>query len=86
MIDKLTCMETFRRLDDFLDRELSETECQLVQEHLKVCRICEAEFQFEAGIWSEVRTKLQHVAVPTSLREKLSRLLNDTDCFESDKE
>ncbi|HZH34496.1 MAG TPA: zf-HC2 domain-containing protein [Pyrinomonadaceae bacterium] len=86
MIDKLTCMETFRRLDDFLDRELSEGECQLVQEHLKVCRICEAEFQFEAGIWSEVRTKLQHVAVPTSLREKLSRLLNDTDCFESDKE
>ena len=86
MIDKLTCMETFRRLDDFLDRELSESECQLVQEHLKVCQICAAEYQFEAGVWSEVRTKLQQVAIPTSLRKKLSRLLKDTDCFEPDKE
>ncbi len=86
MIDKLTCEETFRRLDDFLDRELSESECQLVQEHLEVCAICAAEFQFEAVVWSEVRAKLQHVAVPTSLREKLSRLLKDMDCFEPNKE
>ena len=85
MIDKLTCMDTFRRLDDFLDRELSESECQMVQEHLKVCAICAAEYQFEAGVWSEVRAKLQHVAVPTSLREKLSRLLKDTDCLEPNK-
>jgi len=86
MIDKLTCLETFKRLDDFLDRQLSESECRLVQEHLEICSICAAEFQFEAAVWSEVRTKLQRVAVPKSLGEKLSRLLQDTNCFETDKE
>lgn len=79
-MDKLTCQETFRRLDDFLDRELSESEHRLVQEHLEVCAVCAKEFEFEANVWSEVRTKLQHVIVPPGLHEKLSRLLKETDC------
>jgi predicted anti-sigma-YlaC factor YlaD len=79
----MTCEETFRRLDDFLDHELSAGECLLVQEHLEVCRICAEEFKFEAGIWSEVRAKLQRTAVPPSLLEKVARLLRDTDCSDS---
>lgn len=85
MIDKLTCEETFRRLDDFLDHELSENECCLVQEHLEVCAICAAEFQFEASVWNEVRAKLQRTTVPPNLREKLSLLLKDTNCIKPTK-
>ncbi len=86
MIDQMTCKETFRRLDDFLDHQLSESECLLVQEHLEICAICAVEFKFEAGIWSEVRAKLQHIIVPPNLREKVSLLLRETHCFEIDEE
>ncbi len=86
MTDQMTCEETFRRLDDFLDHELSESECLLVQEHLERCAFCAAEFKFEASIWSEVRAKLQRTAVPPSLREKVARLLRDTNCSDSTEE
>ncbi len=86
MIDQMTCEETFRRLDDFLDHELRASECLLVQEHLEVCRICAAEFKFEASIWSEVRAKLQRTAVPPGLREKVAHLLRDKNCFDSIEE
>ena len=86
MIDQLTCEETFRRLDDFLDRELSENECHLVREHLEICAVCAKEFEFEASLWNEVRAKLQHTVVPPNLREKVSLLLKETECFKAEKE
>lgn len=85
MKEKLTCEETFRRLDDFLDRELSADECCMVQEHLDICAVCAKEFEFESSVWSEVRAKLQHTIVPPNLREKLSLLLKATECFEQSK-
>lgn len=84
MIDQLTCEETFRRLDDFIDHELSAEDCRLVQQHLEICAICAREFNFESGVWREVRNKLQHTAVPPSLREKISSVLKETECFEPD--
>ncbi len=84
MIDQLTCEETFRHLDDFIDRELSEEDCRLVQKHLDICDICSKEFNFEADVWSVVRTKLQRTVVPPSLREKLSLVLQEIECFETD--
>ena len=85
MINQLTCEETFRQLDDFIDRELSEEDCRLVQKHLDICAICSKEFNFEAGVWKEVRTKLKRTVVPTALREKLSLFLKETECFEPDE-
>jgi len=57
-----------------------------VQEHLEICAICAAEFKFEASIWSEVRAKLQRMAVPPGLREKVAHLLRDTNCSDSTEE
>ena len=86
MVDQLTCEETFRQLDDFIDRELSEEDCRRVQKHLDICAICSTEFDFEANVWKEVRTKLQHTIVPPSLREKLSVILKETECLEAIEE
>lgn len=86
MIDQLTCEETFRRLDDFLDHELSENECRLVRKHLEICAVCAREFEFEASVWSEVRAKVQQTVVPPNLRGKVSRLLKKTKCFEAKEE
>lgn len=48
----LSCEETFRRLDDFVDRELTPQETALVREHLDTCAVCTSEYRFEAGAWT----------------------------------
>jgi anti-sigma factor (TIGR02949 family) len=74
-IDRDICEETFRRLDDYLDRELTSHEQQLVREHLEVCAVCAAEYAFEASVLKQVRVKLQHIAVPADLLGKIRRSL-----------
>ena len=74
-IDRYTCEETIRRLDDYLDRELTPHEMQLVQEHLEVCATCASEYAFEASALERLRDKLQRIAAPADLMAKVSRAL-----------
>jgi anti-sigma factor (TIGR02949 family) len=66
-LNRYTCEEAFRRLDDFLDRELSPDEMELVQQHLAICEGCAREFSFEASILANVRDKLRQVELPPGL-------------------
>jgi anti-sigma factor (TIGR02949 family) len=75
-IDLYTCEETIRRLDDYLDRELTPREMQLVKEHLEVCTLCASEYAFEASAIERIRNKLQRVAAPADLLAKVSRALD----------
>ena len=70
-LDRLTCEETFRRLDCYVDRELSEAEQSQVREHLDRCAHCAAEFTFEQSVIEEVRRKINQVDVPNDLRERV---------------
>jgi anti-sigma factor (TIGR02949 family) len=70
-IDRLTCEETFRRLDDYLDRELDQDEMALVRKHLKACEVCESEYVFEDTVFTAVREKLQRVPLPDGLKERV---------------
>jgi anti-sigma factor RsiW len=74
-LDRYTCEETFRRLDDYLDRELSPDEQRLVEEHLRVCGICASEFRFEQSVLDGVRDKLSRLAVPADLMARIQELL-----------
>jgi anti-sigma factor (TIGR02949 family) len=74
-IDRYTCEETIRRLDDYLDRELTPHEMQLVQEHLEVCAVCASEYAFEASALERVREKLQRIEAPADLRAKVFQAL-----------
>lgn len=78
-IDRYTCEEAFRRLDDYLDRELTPHELQLVREHLEVCAVCAAEYAFEASVLKQVRVKLQCVAAPADLLAKIRRALRQVE-------
>jgi anti-sigma factor (TIGR02949 family) len=71
----LTCEETFRRLDDFLDRELAAAEMDLVRQHLETCAGCAQEFDFEASVLLEVRAKVQRIAAPDELLSRITRLI-----------
>lgn len=72
---RFTCEEAFRRLDDFLDRELSPTEMGLIREHLEICEACAREFTFEESIIRNVRLRLRDVQVPPELAANVSQLV-----------
>lgn len=75
-IDQYTCEQVFRRLDDYLDRELTPEETELVRQHLEICAACAAEHQFQASVIQQVRSRLQRVPAPEGLRSKVSDLLD----------
>ena len=74
-LDRYTCLETVRRLDDYLDRELSVAERFEVERHLETCDQCLGRFQFEAALLDELRTKLRRVSAPETLAERLRAAL-----------
>ena len=76
-LNRYTCEEAFRRLDDYLDHELSTEEMTLVREHLEICAGCAREFNFERSVIEGVEEKLQQIDLPDSLQVKILRLLKD---------
>lgn len=70
-LSRFTCEEAFRRLDDFLDRELGPREQALVREHLEICAGCAREFRFEASVLRGVRSKLRQIDAPATLRARI---------------
>lgn len=73
---KFDCEETFRRMQDYLDRELSPEEVRLVQEHLEGCGMCAEEYVFEALIVRRVRISLVDMEIPEELFERVQASLD----------
>jgi len=74
-VNRFTCEEAFRRLDDYLDRELGPEEMGMVREHLETCAACTREFTFEASLLTAVRRKVQRIDVPPALLDRIKREL-----------
>ena len=74
-LNRYTCEEAFRRLDDYLDRELSTEEMVLVREHLEICAGCAREFNFESSVLKGVGQKLQQIDLPDTLQARILALL-----------
>jgi len=75
-LDRYRCEEVFRRMDEFLDRELAAHEADLVREHLETCAACASEYAFEENVLLTVKAKLRRVAVPVELRARIERSLS----------
>jgi anti-sigma factor (TIGR02949 family) len=58
-INRLTCEEIFRRLDDYLDRELTAEEMARVRGHLETCEVCAREYDFEEKVLVNLRERLR---------------------------
>jgi anti-sigma factor (TIGR02949 family) len=74
-IDRYTCEEAFRCLDDYLDRELKPDQMDCVREHLETCAICASEFDFEQTVIDDVRGKLRRIRAPGDLMTRISALI-----------
>lgn len=74
-LNRSNCEEAFRRLDDYLDRELSPHEIRLIEEHLQICDWCAREFNFEGSVLLGLKRKLRQIDAPPDLVARvLSRL------------
>jgi anti-sigma factor (TIGR02949 family) len=71
-LNRTTCEEAFRRLDDFLDRRLPHAEMHLIEEHLEICAACAREFAFEASVLNGVRQKLRQLSMPPDLLSRIT--------------
>jgi anti-sigma factor (TIGR02949 family) len=71
-LNRTTCEEAFRRLDDFLDRRLPDAEARLIEEHLEICAACAREFTFEASVLMGVRQKLRQLSMPPDLLSRIT--------------
>jgi anti-sigma factor (TIGR02949 family) len=74
-LDRVTCEDAFRKIDDYLDRELSDDELARIADHLAICAACASEFQFERSVLDGVRAKLRRVAAPPALLPKIFQLI-----------
>jgi len=77
--DRRGCEHVFRKLDDYLDRELAPHEARLVREHLEVCAVCAAEYDFEKSVLTNVREKLRHIAAPPDLLARITRRIAEAE-------
>lgn len=75
-LSRYSCEEAFRRLEDFVDRELAEAEMQCVRRHLEMCGQCAHEFQFEEAVLREIRVKLPRIAAPPDLLRRIVQQLD----------
>jgi RNA polymerase sigma-70 factor, ECF subfamily len=73
---RFTCEEAFRRLDDYLDGELSGPALDLVVQHLELCDRCAREFNFEGSVLDGIRAKLRSVDVPAAVVARFSALIH----------
>ena len=75
IVNLYTCKEALARLDDYVDRELTPREIQLVERHLKICHECTRKFAFEADLLAQMRGKMEHVELPDGIMSRLSQRL-----------
>jgi len=71
----MTCIEVFNRLDDYLDRNLSDEEFALVSRHLDDCLVCAGEYRFEATVLEGLKARLRRIEMPTNLLSSIMRRL-----------
>lgn len=74
-MDPYSCEECIKRLNDYLDHELSEGERGVVLKHLEICKPCLGRFTFEQTLMVSLRQKITFIRAPETLREKLHSLL-----------
>ena len=76
-MNRVTCEETFRQLDEYLDRQLRPGELRLIEEHLEICAACLREFTFERSVLEGVRKKLREVTAPPDLMSRIAAAMRE---------
>lgn len=71
-----SCEAILRRLDDYIDRELSPGELRMVERHVEDCLRCAGRYRFETRLIEGLRSRLRRVRVPGDLVAGVMRRLD----------
>lgn len=75
--DFYSCEEAVKRLNEYLDHEMTPEERVVVLKHLEICRPCLARFSFEQHLIVTLRRNVSLLCLPPGVREKLFALLRE---------
>jgi anti-sigma factor (TIGR02949 family) len=70
------CEAILRRLDDYIDRELSPSDMQMVERHIEECLRCAGQYRFEISLIKEIRSRLRRVRLPGDLLTRVKLRLD----------
>jgi len=75
-LDRISCEETMRKLDDYMDRSLAPDDVVVLEQHLDECALCVTAFNFEGAVLEDLRRKLDRVRAPRDLMGRIRRELD----------
>jgi len=73
--ENFDCTDVEKRVQQFLDGQLDDTETTLIYEHLDHCLPCDKKIEFEKKLKEFIRLKAQEKTYPQKLEEELKNLL-----------
>ena len=72
--DDMGCEQALKRLLEFIDRELSDSEHDSVERHLRTCRGCCSRMEFENRLKQRL-SALSGDDAPTKSRDRIRKLI-----------
>ena len=72
--DDMGCELALKRLLEFIDHELSDSEHDSVEQHLRICRNCCSRMEFESRL-KERLSALSTEDVPSTSRDRVRNLI-----------
>ena len=69
------CEAILQRLDEYIDRELSPTDMQMVERHLEECLHCADRYRFEISLIRGIQNRLRRIRLPDDLAATIGRRL-----------
>jgi anti-sigma factor (TIGR02949 family) len=72
--DDVGCEQALKRLLEFIDRELSESDHDSVERHLRTCRSCYSRMEFERRLKQRL-SALSADDVPVKSRDRIRALI-----------
>ena len=73
-LDNMGCDEALKRLLEFIDRELSESDHDSVERHLRTCRSCFSRMEFERRLKQRLAA-LSADDVPAKSQDRIRKLI-----------
>ena len=71
----MNCNDCVERLDQLVDRELTDAEMEEAKQHLTHCAPCSNRYRFKVEMRRVIRVCCYQDKAPDELRERLQRLL-----------
>ncbi len=68
------CQDICDQLSDYLDGGVCESECEIIEEHLKECPSCELKFR-SLGLSVKICSRAISDEIPDEVRERLKMFL-----------